>query len=93
MTFGAPGDSRQVVTLVVRLWAIGPPNQSQELRLEATHVQTGDVAYYRTTDGVARHLEQLVKRLAETAAKAPIDLARTARRRNERGYESEISAS
>jgi len=84
MSFDAPGGARQVVTLVIRLWAIGSPGQSQELRLEATHVQTGEVAYFTTTDGVARHVEKFARRLTHAARKAPIDLLRAARRRTER---------
>jgi hypothetical protein len=86
MTSGAPDGTRQVVTLVIRMWTLGSPGQPQALRLETTLVQTGEIAYFRTVDGLARHIEKLVQRLsAGTAGQPPIDLFRTARRRTERG--------
>jgi hypothetical protein len=83
MSFDAQSGARQVITVVIRLWAIGSPGQSQELRLEATHVQTGEVAYFTTTDGVARHVERFARRLRHAALNPPIDLLRAAHRRNE----------
>jgi hypothetical protein len=71
------GEPRPVVTLVLRIWPVGPTHQSEVLRLEATHVQTGEVAYFRTIAGVADHIERLI----QVRTKPPLDLAE-ARRRN-----------
>jgi hypothetical protein len=51
--------------------------------LQATHVQTGDVAYFRTVDGVAQYIEGLAKRLAARAASQPPIYISEVRRRSE----------
>jgi hypothetical protein len=66
-----------LITLVIRLWQGGSPG----FRLEATHVQTGEVAYFRTIEDVAHHLD----RLAQALIKQPIDLSEARRRSNSHG--------
>jgi hypothetical protein len=68
-----------VVTLVLRLWRAEPrrPSPSGALRLQATHVQSGDVAYFRTIESMAQYIERLTHRLTVGAAsQQPIDLFR-----------------
>jgi hypothetical protein len=76
MTFGGPSETRRVVTLVLRLWRAAPEEgPSTALRLQATHVQSGDVAYFRTIEGMHQHIERLMQRLTTGAAsQMPIDL-------------------
>jgi hypothetical protein len=72
-------DRDTVVTLVLRLWKaeIGGPSPSGALRLQATHVQSGEVAYFRTLESMAQHIERLTHRLTVDAAnQEPIDLFR-----------------
>ena len=78
MTLGASSESQPLITLVLRLWQGGPHRQSEGLRLQATHVQTGEVAYFQTIEGVAHHIE----RLAHSLMGPPIDLSEARRRSN-----------
>lgn len=83
MTTGGPSNSetRPLLTLVLRLWQAGTANQSQALHLEATHVQTGEVAYFRTVEGVVLHIERLAQQLtAGATGRPPINLAHVRRR-------------
>jgi hypothetical protein len=63
------------VTLVVRLWLDGSPQRSQGFRYEATHVQTGEVAYFRTLENLVQHIERLREQLLASPAplRAPIE--------------------
>ena len=61
MTFSAPSETRHLVTLVIRLWRAGPGGSLAALRLQATHVQTGDVAYFWTIEGLSQHIERLMQ--------------------------------
>jgi hypothetical protein len=75
MTLVAPSETRHVVTLVLRLWRAAPGGSLAALRIQATHVQSGDVAYFRTIDGMAQHVERLMLRLTSgSAGQEPIDL-------------------
>jgi hypothetical protein len=68
-----------VVTLVLRLWRAesGGTSPSGALRFQATHVQSGEVAYFRTMEGVLQHIERSTHRLTVGAAnQQPIDLFR-----------------
>jgi hypothetical protein len=76
MSVGAPSEARPLVTLVLRMWPAGPRHQSETFRLQVTHVQTGEVAYFRTTEGVALHIERLI----QTGTSPPIDLSEARRR-------------
>lgn len=59
---GSPDEAPPVVTLVLRVWRAGPPHGSAKgFRYEATHVQTGDVAYFRSLEGAAQHIRCLVE--------------------------------
>ncbi len=71
----SPDSAQPLITIVVRLWRSGQ-RQSQGFRLQATHVQTGEVAYFRTVEDVARHID----RLADSLVKPPIDLSEARRR-------------
>lgn len=51
-----------MVTLVLRVWRADPP-RGTVFRYEATHVQTGDVAYFRSFESAAQHIRRLVERL------------------------------
>lgn len=55
---GAPA----VVTLVLRAWRADPP-RGTVFRYEATHIQTGDVAYFRSFESAAQHIRRLVESL------------------------------
>jgi len=61
MRSAPPSETRQVVTLVLRLWRTGPGGPLAALRLQATHVQTGDVAYFWTIEGLSQHIERLMQ--------------------------------
>ena len=50
-----------LVTVVLRVWRAGPPSRS--FRYQATHVQTGDVAYFRSLENAAQHMRCLVERV------------------------------
>jgi hypothetical protein len=71
MTLATPSAARPLVTLVLRVWLQHPAPDLPELRVEATRVQTGDVAYFRTIEGVAHHIERLI----HVEANAPIDFS------------------
>lgn len=78
MTGGKSGDTEPLITLVLRMWPGGAYRHSEDVRLQATHVQTGEVAYFRTIEGVAHHIE----RLAQSLIRPPIDLSEARRRSN-----------
>ncbi len=83
MTTGGPSndETRPLLTLVLRLWQAGASNQTQALHFEATHVQTGEVAYFRTCEGVVQHIERLAQQLtAGATGRPPINLAYVRRR-------------
>ena len=81
MTICAPAESQPLITLVLRMWHGGDHRQSDGLRLQATHVQTGEVAYFRTIEDVAHHID----RLANSLIRPPIDLSEARRRSNTHG--------
>ena len=81
MTLGASNDSRLLITLVLRIWDGGPHRQTARLRLQATHVQTGEVAYFQTIEGATHYIE----RLAHGVIRAPIDLSEARQRSNNNG--------
>ena len=75
MRFAPPSETRHVVTLVLRVWRAAPGGPLAALRLQTTHVQSGDVAYFRTIEGLTQHIERLMQQLTNGAAsQAPIDL-------------------
>jgi hypothetical protein len=51
--------------------------------LQATHVQTGEVAYFRTVAGVAQYIEGLATQLAPRAVSQPPIYISEVRRRSE----------
>jgi hypothetical protein len=81
MMVGASTESQPLITLVLRMWPGGEQRRSEGFRLQATHVQTGEVAYFRTIEDVARHIE----RLAYSLIRPPIDLSEARRRSNNNG--------
>jgi hypothetical protein len=83
MTFGATSAARPLATLVLRLWLPGQGGRPQVLYLQVTHVQTGEVAYFRTIDGVAQYVDGLAKRLGIHAAGQPPIYLSEVRRRSE----------
>jgi aryl-alcohol dehydrogenase-like predicted oxidoreductase len=82
MTFGATSAARPLATLVLRLWLAGTNQQPETCQLQATHVQTGEVTYFRTIEGLAQHIERLAKQLAAgaTTHQPPINLSEVRRR-------------
>src|SRR5689334_11670295 len=71
MTQNSADAEAPLLTLVLRVWQAGPPHRS--FRLQATHVQTGDVAYFRTLDSAAQHMRCLLKNLnSDEAAQQPL---------------------
>src|SRR5262249_29250829 len=63
MMLGSADETPAVVTLVLRVWQTGSPQRtSNAFRYEATHVQTGDVAYFRSLESAAQHIRCLVER-------------------------------
>jgi hypothetical protein len=69
-----------VITLVLRAWLASPPTQPRQLRFQATHVQTGEVSYFGTLDGVADYVKQLSDELVpRTPSQLPIDFSQRRR--------------
>ena len=57
-----------VVTLVLRAWRASPsPDAADAFRYEARHVQTGEVAYFRSLESAAQHIRCLVERFGASA--------------------------
>jgi hypothetical protein len=69
MMINSAGDTTAVVvTLVLRAWRGGPsPESADEIRYEARHVQTGEVAYFRSLASAAQHIRCLVERVGASA--------------------------
>ena len=63
----AAGRARPVVTLVLRLWPTGPPHQPRAVRYQATHVQSGEVAYFQSLECLAQHVEKFSEQLLRRA--------------------------
>ena len=70
-----------MITLVLRLWHAEEHRRSAGFRVQATHVQTGEVAYFLTIEDVAHHLE----RLADGLIGPPIDFSEARQRSNSNG--------
>ena len=60
------GNASPVVTLVLRLWRAG----QRGFHFQTTHIQTGDIAYFRTIDAVTSYVEGLAAQLV--AHNAPL---------------------
>jgi hypothetical protein len=73
MTLDPAERAAAAVTLVLRVWRAGPPHGST-FRYETTHVQTGEVAYFRNLERAAQHIRWLIERASPkpTSARAPI---------------------
>lgn len=67
MTPGEEGGGRPVVTLVLRMWLVDSDHDPEVFQFQATHVQTGEVTYFRTTQSVAEHVERLARRIVKPA--------------------------
>jgi hypothetical protein len=78
MMLGSAAKASPVVTLVLRVWRTGLPHgSSNPFRYEATHVQSGDVAYFRSLDAAAQHIQCLVERATPSQpGQAPIEFPR-----------------
>lgn len=60
MTSNARRTTQKIVTLVVRMWPEGSRDgASNGFRCEATHVQSGDVVYFRDVDELAQYIRRL----------------------------------
>jgi len=61
MTCSTRRGPRKIVTLVVRMWPEGPPDapSDKKLRCEATHVQTGEVVYFRNAGDLVQYIDSL----------------------------------
>jgi hypothetical protein len=72
MMVGSADEAPAVVTLVLRVWQAGPPRgPGRRFRYEATHVQTGDVAYFRSLESAAQHIRCLVDRVNGSVPERP----------------------
>jgi hypothetical protein len=71
--FNSAGETTAVVaTLVLRVWRAGSSRESaSELRYEARHIQSGEVAYFRSFESAAQHIRCLVERLSASALGPP----------------------
>ena len=78
MTLRGSGAARSVITLVLRLWWVDAETSPPVCHIEATHVQTGNVTYLKTLEGLTEHIHQL----ARNVARPPIDLAEFRERSN-----------
>ena len=60
MTSNASRTRNRIVTLVVRMWPEGSRDgASNGFRCEATHVQTGEVVYFRDVNELAQYINRL----------------------------------
>jgi hypothetical protein len=91
MIHGSADKAPPVVTLVLRVWRTGLQHgSSNPFRYEATHVQTGDVAYFRSIDRAAQHIQCLVERTTPTRpVLTPIEFPRHAA--NQEGPSDHVS--
>ena len=71
VTFDAAREARPVVTLVLRLWPVGPPHRPRAVRYQATHVQSGEAAYFQTLECLAQHVEHVAEHLLLRASHRP----------------------
>lgn len=56
---------RSIVTIVLRMWRARTHNDRAALNFQVTHVQTGEVAYFRTLESVSQHVERVAHAFAE----------------------------
>jgi hypothetical protein len=70
MTLADQSGRRPLMTVVLRVWLVDSFSHPDAFHVEARHVQTGEVTYFRTIGSVAQHIE----RLAHTLVKPPIEL-------------------
>ncbi len=62
MTSNARRTTNRIVTLVVRMWPEGSKDgASNGFRCEATHVQTGEVVYFRDVNELNQYISRLSK--------------------------------
>ncbi len=60
MTSNARRTTNRIVTLVVRMWHEGSRDgASNGFRCEATHVQTGEVVYFRDVTELVQYIDRL----------------------------------
>ena len=78
-------DVQPVVTLVLRLWRAG----RCDFRYQATHVQTGEIAYFRTIAAVLGYVDDLSDRLSPRAREAPLRFP-TRRTAHEQGIDRDV---
>jgi hypothetical protein len=79
-------DVQPVVTLVLRLWRAG----RCDFRYQATHVQTGEIAYFRTIAAVLGYVDDLSDRLSPRAPReAPLRFP-TRRTAHEKGIDRDV---
>lgn len=62
-------EEQPVFTLVLRLWRVDGRAYPRAHHMQVTHVQTGEVMYFRTADSLAQHID----RLAQTSVNPPTD--------------------
>lgn len=71
MMFETSRRPRNIITLVVRLWPPGSAGERHGYRYQATHVRTGEVAYFQSDEGLIGYLEHLREQvIAGTAQEA-----------------------
>lgn len=65
MTGGDQIGGRSVVTIVLRMRRSRSFNDRAALNFQITHVQTGEVAYFKTLESVSQHVERVAHAFAE----------------------------
>jgi hypothetical protein len=61
MTVDDRSEQRPVFTLVLRLWRVDARDYPRAHHIQVTHVQTGEVMYFRTADSLAQHIDRLAQ--------------------------------
>jgi hypothetical protein len=65
-----------VATVVVRAWIGSPAGEPAVLHYRVTHVQSGEISYFDSLQGVMRYIDQLSEVLEPSKhSHVPIDFA------------------
>jgi hypothetical protein len=60
-----------VTTFVLRLWFAGGSREPRAFRYQTTHVQSGEIAYHGTLDGMMQHIQRLTEQLVRESMPQP----------------------
>jgi hypothetical protein len=76
MTDRPPYESSAVTSVVVRAWVSSPAGQPKVVRYRVTHVQTGQISYFDSLQGVMHYIDELSAILEPSKQSyPPIDFA------------------